>query len=160
MLIKIWGRIYYTWKKAGVQLIRREQRNDNNKFRSLILHLLTSGKKSNPNVYSIGWGKNESNLKLLKDKILQVKNFLLLNFVLFSYRERVISKHLTLVLAYVSIANNLKLTTVFLIMKSIKRKFQIQWNLYNIGTLKTGHLHKAESMSRNRLLCFSVKLSL
>ena len=60
---------------------------------------VTSGKKSNPNVYSIGWGKNESNLKLLKDKILQVKNFLLLNFVLFSYRERVISKHLTLALA-------------------------------------------------------------
>ena len=54
--------------------------------------------------------KKESNLKLLKDKILQVNNFLLPNFVLFSYREIVISKHLTLVLAYVSITNNLKLT--------------------------------------------------
>ena len=69
--------------------------------------------------------KKESNLKLLKDKILQVNNFLLLNFVLFSYKEIVISKHLTLVLAYVSITNNLKLTITFLIMKSIIRKFQI-----------------------------------
>ena len=88
---------------------------------------VTSGKKSDSKVYSITWGKSESNLKLLKDKTLQVNNFLLLDFVLLSYRERVISQHLALVLAYFSITNNLKLTTTFLIMKSIIRKFQYSW---------------------------------
>ena len=37
--MKILGRIYYAWKKVGVQLIRREQRNDNYKLKSLMLHL-------------------------------------------------------------------------------------------------------------------------
>ena len=59
-------------------------------------------------------------LKFLKDKILQVNNFFLLNFVLFSYMERVISKHLALVLAYVSIANNIKL--IYEISYEIDRK--------------------------------------
>ena len=123
--MKIWGRIYYAWKKVGVQLILREQRNDNNKLRSLILHLCDVWQKKWFKSLQYHWGKSESNLKLLKDKTLQVNNFLLLDFVLLSYRERVISQHLALVLAYFSITNNLKLTTTFLIMKSIIRKFQI-----------------------------------
>ena len=48
-------------------------------------------------------------------------NLLLFNFVFFFYRERVISKHLTLVLASVSIRNNLKLIKTFLTMKPIIR---------------------------------------
>ena len=69
--------------------------------------------------------KTEAIQNCCKTNILQVNNFLLFNFALFSYRERVISKHLTLVLAYVSITNNLKLTATFLTMKPIIRKFQI-----------------------------------
>ena len=37
--------------------------------------------------------KTKSNLKLIKDKVLQVIDFLLFIFVPFSYRQRVISKH-------------------------------------------------------------------
>ena len=86
--------------------------------------------------------KNESNLKLLNNKILQVNNFLLLNFVLFSYRARVISKHLTLVFAYVSIANNLKLSTIFLTMKPIIRKFRIliHSNSFRLGIFFVAYL--------------------
>ena len=134
MLIKIWGRIYYVWKKVRVQLILREQRNDNDKLRSLILHLCDIWQKKW--FKSLGYQLRKK--QLLKDKILQVNNFLLLNFVLFSYRERVISKHLTLVLAYVSITNNLKLTTTFfLIMKPIIRNFQIliHNNNFRLGIL-------------------------
>ena len=47
MIIINWGVWYYTFVK--------------------------SSKRSDPKVESIAWGKNESNLKLLKDKILQVK---------------------------------------------------------------------------------------
>ena len=43
----------------------------------------TSGKKKMIQKFSVAWGKSESNLKLLKDKIPQVNNFLLLNFGLF-----------------------------------------------------------------------------
>ena len=100
---------------------------------------VTSGKKNDSKVYSIAWGKNDSNLKLLKDKMLQVNNFLLFNVVPFSYKERVISQHLALVLAYVSITNKLEFTTTFLIMKSIRRKFQyssisIKWTHYKADT--------------------------
>ena len=81
--------------------------------------------------------KWKSNIKLLhklqfeRAEILQDNTFLLLNFVFFSYRERVFSKHLTLVSAYVPITNNLKFTAAFLIMKSIIRKFQILINNNN-----------------------------
>ena len=105
-------------KKHSVQLIRTEQRYDNNKPLGCL------AKKKVIQKFRLSLEKrNESISKLLKDKILQVNNFLLLNLLLFSYRERVISKHLTLVLAYVSITNKTKLTTAFLIMKSIVRKF-------------------------------------
>ena len=56
-------------------------------------------------------GKTNSNLKLLKDKIQLVNNFLLFNFVLFSYNQKVTSKHLTLALTYALIKSNVKLTT-------------------------------------------------
>ena len=137
MLIRIWGRIYYARKKAEVQLLRKEQRNDNNKLRSLILHLRDVWQKKWSKRLEWRLMKNESNLKLLKDKILQVKNFLLFNFVLLSYRERVISKYLTLVLAYISITNNLKPTTTSLTMKPIIRKFQmlIHNNSFRFGIL-------------------------
>ena len=98
MLIKIWGGIYYPWKKVGVQLIRKEQRYDNNKLRSLILRSFgTSGKKKWSKSLDCHLRNNESNLKLLKDRILQVND--LLNFVFFSCKERVISELLTLVLS-------------------------------------------------------------
>ena len=138
MLIKVWGLIYYAWKNVGVQLIRRQQRCDNDKLRSLILQLWEVWQKKVVQKFRLSLEeKNESNSKLLKDKILQVNNFLLLNFVFFSHRERVISKHLTLFLAYVSITNNLKVTTTFLIMKSIIRKFQIliHNNKFTLGIL-------------------------
>ena len=109
--------------KLNQKLIRREQRNDNINWRAWYYTFGKFDKKSDPKF--LLEEKKESNLKLLKEKILQVNNFLLLNFAIFSYGERVISKHLTLVVAYVSITNNLKLTTTFLIMKSIIRKFQI-----------------------------------
>ena len=51
--------------------------------------------------------------------------FLVVNFVLFSYKQRVVSKHLTLALTYVLITNNLKLTAAFLTMTSLILKFQI-----------------------------------
>ena len=51
--------------------------------------------------------------------------FLVVNFVLFPYKQRVISKHQTLALTYVLITNNLKLTTAFLTMTSLILKFQI-----------------------------------
>ena len=97
----------------------------------------------------------KSNLKLLKDKILQVNNFLLLIFVPFSHRERVISQHLALVSAYVSITNNLKLTTTFLIMKSILRKFQYSWI-----SIKWTH-YKADTSIRRKVCrgtdCFALQ---
>ena len=52
-------------------------------------------------------------LKLIKDKVLQVIDYLLVTFVLFSYKQRVIYNTLvtintlTLNLAYISIKNNL-----------------------------------------------------
>ena len=55
----------------------------------------------------------KDNLKLLKDrmiKALKVNNSLLFYFVLFSYRKKVIFKHMILVLTSVSITNNLELT--------------------------------------------------
>ena len=70
--------------------------------------------------------KRKSHLKLLKDKILQVNcSFLLFNFGLFSHRQIFISKIVTLALAYVSITNNLKLTTTFLTVKPLICEFQI-----------------------------------
>ena len=72
--------------------MRRQKRNDNNKLRSVILHL---------------------------------NNFLLLTFVHFSYRQRVITKSITLLLAYVSLINNLKLVATFLTMEHLTWKFQI-----------------------------------
>ena len=63
-------------------------------------------------------GKTNSNLKLLKDKIQLVNNFLLFNFVLFSYNQKVISKHLTLALTYALIKSNVNLLhTTFLTIK-------------------------------------------
>ena len=58
--------------------------------------------------------KMKSNLKLLKDRILKTNYFLLFNFVFFSFKQRVIFKHLTLALTYVLIKNNLNITTAFL----------------------------------------------
>ena len=99
MLIK-YEDVFIVHKKHSVQLIRTEQRYDNNK------PLGRLAKKKVIQKFRLSLEKrNESISKLLKDKILQVNNFLLLNLLLFSYRERVISKHLTLVLAYVSITN-------------------------------------------------------
>ena len=104
--------------------MRREQRNDYNRLRGLILHLWYVWQIRVIHKFRVS----------LDDKILQVNNFLLFNFVLFSYRERVISKYLTLVLAYVSITNNLKLTTNFL---PIIMKFQrlIHNNNFRLGIL-------------------------
>ena len=50
---------------------------------------------------------------------------MLFNFAFSSYRQRVISKHQTLVFTCVSITDNLKLTTTFLTMKTLIWKFQI-----------------------------------
>ena len=136
MLIKIWRHIYYVWKKVGVQLIRREQKYDNNKLSSLILRTFgTSGKNKWSKSLDSRFKKNERNLKLLEDKILQVYD--LLNLVFLSYIDAVFSKHLTLVSAYVSITNNLKLTTTFIVMKYIIRTFEIliHNNNFRLGIL-------------------------
>ena len=50
---------------------------------------------------------------------------MLFDFAFSSYRQRVISKHQTLVFTCVSITDNLKLTTTFLTMKTLIWKFQI-----------------------------------
>ena len=50
---------------------------------------------------------------------------MLFNFAFSSYRQRVISKHQTLLFTCVSITDNLKLTTTFLTMKTLIWKFQI-----------------------------------
>ena len=42
---------------------------------------------------------------------------------------------------------------------SVSLKNCIQWNLYKADTLKSEHLYKTDSMTRNGLLCFAVKLS-
>ena len=78
----------------------------------------------------------ESNLQLLKDKMLNVNNFFLFDFVLFFDRQRAFSK-LPFVSTYVSITNNLKLTTTFLTMKSILWKIQVlrHNNGFRIGIL-------------------------
>ena len=136
MLIKIWGRIYYAWKKVGVQLLRRDQRYDNNKLRSLIINWDVWQKKWSKSL-NCRLRKKRKQSKIAERQIPQVNNFLLLNFVLFFYKERVISKYLTLALAYVSITNNLKLTLTFWTMKSVIRKFQIliHNNNFRLGIL-------------------------
>ena len=55
----------------------------------------------------------------------KINNFLLFNFSLFSYRQRVISKHLALPLTYVLVKSNLKLAAAFLTMRPVILKFEI-----------------------------------
>ena len=60
----------------------------------------------------------------MKKGVSSVDDFVF-NFVLFSYRQRVLSKHLAFVLTYVLITNNQKLSTTFLTMKPLLWKIQI-----------------------------------
>ena len=81
-------------------------------------------------------GKMETNLKLLKDKILYVNNFFLFEFVLCLDRQRTISK-LSFVSTYVSRTNNLKLIITFLTMNRILWKIQV---LIHSNNFRTGIL--------------------
>ena len=129
MLMKIWGSIYHARKKVWVQLMRGWQ----SKLRSFTLHLwfqnfiLPLDEKT----------KNQLKIAERQNTALWVINFLLFNFGIFSYRQRVISKHLKLVLAYVSWANNRKFTAIFLTMKPLICKFWIliHNNDFSIGIL-------------------------
>ena len=81
--------------------------------------------------------KNQLKIAERQNTALWVINFLLFNFGIFSYRQRVISKHLKLVLAYVSWANNRKFTAIVLTMKPLICKFWIliHNNDFSIGIL-------------------------
>ena len=80
-------------------------------------------------------GKTESNLKLLKDKILHVNNFFLFDFGLFCDRRKAISK-LLFVSTNFPIRNNLKLPTT-LMTKPILWKIQV---LIHSNDFRTGIL--------------------
>ena len=81
--------------------------------------------------------KTKNRLKLLKETILKVNDFLLFNFVFFSYRKKIISKHLALVWGYLLITDNLNYTITLTDMNLFIRKFEMikYINNFRIGTL-------------------------
>ena len=65
--------------------------------------------------------KTKSNLKLLKETILEVNSLFLFQFLFFSQEQGNVYKHLTFVLAYVT-TNNVKFTLSFLTMNIWQEK--------------------------------------
>ena len=69
-----------------------------------------------------------------------------------------------LIVLYVNAKNVISLIILELniFQKNLENSLEkniLQWNLHKADTLQTGHLHKTDSMRRNGLLCFAVKLS-
>ena len=80
-----WLLLYYAWKKVWIQLMTNNKEITIINWGDLYYTFWASGKsyKVAQNFRVLADGKTNSNLKLLKDKIRLVNNFLLFNFVLF-----------------------------------------------------------------------------